>query len=697
MLSLHSRYHDIGRQFIRLDHCPDHPTIIAVLLGGSSIYSVGDGQNERSWSDWDGAIIVSTKLAILQLMNEQRQSLMEMLGIVREECPELRVPDPSSSRWDQFDAVRFAGFDRLEIKRSVKILSLDYFTKPKTSLHILSFKDKRIFEAFGPTGTRFYRVQQASRLEDGLFILHDQWVHAAPATVCVHGQEASFAAFGVTTDLLVSGVWLYGHHPYGRLIQSQILASYSALSRQHATIQSFAKSHRFSSEYTSWLNQELSELHLLSDLTFKRVRCHCSFMQKTFHCGETVTTPSDLFTGSSGQISSLSSQSVELYKQTATSLRFQRPHSVFTSNSTAAEVTLPANTMGGMATKIFCKHSHHSQQEVEGATNAAAFYPRVQLPRVTSSGELLYPFFEGMTESELRLSFHRSGRSDWHAAETVLYAELAKAEDMLRAYRKCLMGPNECRSETAGQPIHRFFHSRLVQNGRFREFYGDSFHIGGKTLSMAEFLEIHWKVNGAVYPSLGELFHIAINVVHPGSRQSLSCPVVFGLGDAHGANIMIANDVSLDNGREILYVDYEVAGFHPIMLDLAKPLFIDVFFDTLYMDILPEIPETRYEIEEDFINIQFTPHADDITQAIFDVKQRYLLQPLFELVLSLGGDLEKNVPLLSNALLLCAILTRNYSKTPDIFFRNMATGIVLSQAVDLEGFYSCLRMLGIKT
>lgn len=622
---------------------------------------------------------------------------MEILGIVREECPELRVPDPSSSRWDQFDAVRFAGFDRLAIKRSVKILSLDYFSGPKTSLNILSFKDKRIFEASGPRGTRFYRVQQATRLENGLFILHDQWVYATPATVCVHGREASFAAFGVTADLLISGVWLHGRDPYGRLIQDQILANYSALSRQPANIQSFAKYHQFSSKYSSWFNKQLSELNPLSDSPRNGLPCHCPLLGKTFLCAETVTTPDGPFPGSFPQSASLSSQSVELYKQTKASSRFQRPPSVFTSNSTAAEVTLPAEALGEKATKIFCKHSPHAQQEVEGAMNAIAFYPRVQLPHVASSGEMLYPYFDRMTESELRLSFLRSGRSDWHTAEIMLYAELVKAEDMLRAYKKSLTGRSEGRAKTAEQPIHRFFHSRLVQNARFREFYGDSLHIGGKTLSLADFLEIPWNVNGAVYPSLNELFRTAMDVVHPGSWQSMSCPIVFGLGDAHGANIMIASELSPDNSREILYVDYEVAGFHPIMLDLAKPLYIDVFFDTLYMDILPELPETRFEIDGGLINIRFTPYIDDITQAVFDVKRRYLLQPLFELVLSLGGDLEKNITLLSNALFLCATLTRNHGTIPEVFLRNMATGIVFSRAVDLKGFYSCFKTLGVKT
>lgn len=160
---------------------------------------------------------------------------------------------------------------------------------------------------------------------------------------------------------------------------------------------------------------------------------------------------------------------------------------------------------------------------------------------------------------------------------------------------------------------------------------------------------------------------------------------------------MIGNRVSPNNNREILYVDYEAAGFHPVMLDLAKPFYNDVFFDNLYMDIIQKDPKTAYAIEGNLINVDFAPYVNDITQAIFDVKRRFLLQPLFEMALDHGSDLEKNVPLLSNALLCCATLTRNYSKCPDAFVRNLATGIVLAQAIDLEGFYSGLKLLGLDT
>lgn len=53
------------------------------------------------------------------------------------------------------------------------------------------------------------------------------------------------------------------------------------------------------------------------------------------------------------------------------------------------------------------------------------------------------------------------------------------------------------------------------------------------------------------------------------------------VGDAHAAKIMVPSVESLENGCKILYGAFEVGGFHPIILDLPKPLYISVFFRTL--------------------------------------------------------------------------------------------------------------------
>lgn len=347
---LRSMYQGIGGQFFYLDHLPGHPTIVAVLLGGSSIYSAVTGRHEQKDSDQDGAVIVDTKLSIFHLINEQRQSLMATLGIVREEFPGFNVPSPLSNRWEQFDAVRFAGFDRLGIKRSIKILSFEYFLEPKIAFNILSIKDKRVFVAQRSLAKRSDLIQQLSQIEDELFILHDQWVYAAPATVCEHGHQISPAAFGVTADLLVSGVWLHGHNPHGRQIQRQLLAKYSTLSRKEIKAQLFSRYSRFSNEFTSWLSRELSELQLLPD-TSKLSHCHCPSLEKPFLYGDMSLAPDCALLEYPPQSVCLSSDFVELYNQGKALLRAQRPPSVFASNSTTEELTLPATMSNGKAVK----------------------------------------------------------------------------------------------------------------------------------------------------------------------------------------------------------------------------------------------------------------------------------------------------------------------------------------------------------
>jgi len=683
----------IGKAFVDLNRVSALPAIVAIFFGGSNVYS-GKG-NPKNHVDWDGIIIVRTKLDIFTLVNQRRQDLLALLRIAREETPEFSVPEPSSPFWDQFDALRFAGFSETRSKRSVKILSLEYFGGPKTTLNILSYKDKRIYPADNFGTARISRVQQATRLPSGLLILHDQLVYQSPPAACVHGHEMSFASFGVTADLIVSGTCLFGNIPYGRQIKSQILSSYSAATQRLATVQSFARYSRFSTNFIDWLSKELSDLNQRDPLTLPQPSCgcHCFPNKASFLYGVTNTTSRVAIRDFSEQAKQVAPDVFHLVQKGLLQIN-ERPHSVFSSNSSTYDVLVPVAE--GHKMKLFCKKSQHQLQEISGATTAAIYYPRIYIPRATASGDLLYPYFDGITESELRTDLISLGRSHWPSVELLLYTEMVKAEDTLRAYRSCLSGEGMVKQRVPSEEgIQRFFRSRVADETRFTEFYRNGFYTSGKHTPMEKFLTLPWKVNGVVYPSLRTLFHSALEVLHPQSTQMQTCPIAFGLGDAHGANVMISSNLSPDNSREIMYVDHEVAGFHAIMLDLAKPFYNDIFFETLYADILPARKDIMYDIDEEAVNVTFTPQVDDITQAVFQIKTRYLLEPLCEFILGLGGNLEKNVTLLSNALLLCATLTRNYSASDAALFMNMATGIVLSTANDWKQFYSCFRSLGL--
>lgn len=117
---------------------------------------------------------------------------------------------------------------------------------------------------------------------------------------------------------------------------------------------------------------------------------------------------------------------------------------------------------------------------------------------------------------------------------------------------------------------------------------------------MASFLHMQIEVNGVTYPSIGEISRNATGILHPTATSS--CPNVFGLGDAHGANIMVSDEEGPDNRRELLYIDYEVSGYHSVLLDLAKPFDLDVFFEMLYADNVEDSLGIEYALEDGVIN-----------------------------------------------------------------------------------------------
>ena len=681
-------YINHGKQFFLHERCRHDLNVVAALLGGSQIYRDSGSECPQNSSDWDGALVLATKLDIVALVNDHRQMLVDMFDITREECPHLRVPDPSSEKWDSFDAVRFVGFTSAGIRKSVKILSREHCLGPKMALNILSFKDKRVFEGSLPQATMYYRIHQATRLEDGLCILHDQWIFKPDPSFCVHGNDISPTSFGITADLLVSGIWLFGETSCGQLIQTRLLQQYAAASNKHATLDSFARFHRFSDSHRKWLGDRLAALNTSIPIP---INCGCVYTSNQFAYGSTTYVHSKLPPQRYSRIRCLPSDLRLSHNTDNPRSRLTSTLSIFTSNSENYVTTVLSNSVRDSAIKVFCKRSQSQEHEIRGAEQAALFYPQVQIPSISQSGYLLYPFFKGQTEAEHRLSFVHNGRSNRQQLVVILNIELAKAEDMLRAYRQSFQTATE-QGNSFEQPIHRFYYARLVNNTRFDEFYSAGIDVHGHFLPMRSFLDMPFKVNGVSYPSFGQIFRDATRLLHPTATSS--CPSVFGLGDSHGANIMVSDKDGPDNRRELLYIDYEVAGYHSVMLDLAKPFYLDVFFEMLYADHVYDPPRIEYALDDGIIEITMDACTDRLGQEILNIKRRFLIDPLFQYSRDRGCNLEEHVPQLAYALFSCACLTRNFKRNWDCLFRSLAVGVVLSQATDLEKLWDRCRSLG---
>ncbi|KAI1199609.1 hypothetical protein F5X97DRAFT_341573 [Nemania serpens] len=665
------------------------PRVACVYIGGSRLYSQKhlESSQDNQQSHYEGIVVLKTKHDVYSLIADrrERQCLLGLVGIEHEEHVKLVIPAPSSPLYSEFDAIQVSGHDGDYIKRSVTILSLEYFSQRKTSLDILSYRDRRVYESVCVgDAPSVKKIVQATSL-DTLMILHDQWVYSSPM-----GNGTTVAGFGVATELLLSGACVYGQEPHGRNIKWSLIEHYVSITGCSPSQRSFAGYPEFSAGYRDWLGQELAELSPTDSIIPLNPNSEWA-EDRIFLFGDRAQTRENIILSKPKLPKEVVSQFEEggVTRQTGHGPQFSH-------NSASYKV---ATNPPGKVVDIFVKVSPYAQDELQAVKTASRYFPRVLKPRMARSGELLYPYFSGRSESDARLSYMRSGRRDMSLAESILYVELVRAEDTLRAYRSSLSLPID--ASLARQNIQRLFHDRLVDDRRINEFYGQGMTLAGDTFSLEELLSLHWVINGQPYPPLREAFDEAKKIVAPDSVQMSSCPAVFGLGDSHGGNVMFSPLNEKGGASKVMFIDHEVAGFHPVMLDLAKPLYYDVFFETLYRKLLPENVHRalRYSVcrDSNTIIVDMPPLADSLTQAILDIKLRYLVKPLCDEIRKKGGGLEDHLPLLGNALFLCATVGgTDFTDCEEGFVSNFAIGLVFREAESWLEYTGKLEQFGFK-
>ena len=274
-------------------------------------------------------------------------------------------------------------------------------------------------------------------------------------------------------------------------------------------------------------------------------------------------------------------------------------HTAFTSNSNGRYADIMRATDQTWQ-QVYIKSSISAMLEVEVLSTTRYYFPienvQIVLAVDEDGREVFFKRFPGEALNEIRLRYHH-GKSPVHGRPEELHylsdkwfidLDLRRASDTLRAYRTSLrhtIPPVTC----SEQRIHTFYHKRLQHHRRFRDFYGtcDPRFLEGALdgdLSLENFLDMPISVNGKSHGTLRHRLDCATHILdqeRPGGIQSL--PSAFGFGDGHGGNVMISSD---PNPPSLLYIDYEVTGYHTPFLDLAKPIYLDGFFNAAYADIL---------------------------------------------------------------------------------------------------------------
>ncbi|KAI1329146.1 hypothetical protein F5Y16DRAFT_418380 [Xylariaceae sp. FL0255] len=716
------------------------PEIQAVFLGGSRVYHANSNSgcegDHITVPSYDSTVVVRTKKDIYTLLNDaddngwRRKAFANLMGIEKESGFEgigVQVPDPTSPLWSEFDAVRFAGCGaESDGDRSITILNLvDIFRKE--TINILTFKDKRVYRALliGGDGRLVYEwslsVAQTTSLQNGLKIQHTQWLYDTNTSHQVQGHGG--VELGPLADLLLSSICLYDQHTglYGYNVKRIIAERYVAKCGGYPTLHAFYKYPCFVSAYKMWLALDL--VHLFRPFApdtvgFANIASNDEQWQVVL--GENSGT--DLLFGlGTTTTSSPSSPSDDNQVSDETLNQFSLGH--FTDQEGTAvdgaaalfgfqSKSYRARTHNGA--DIFVKLTKNANSEISGAKLAAKFLPRVRIPRLGQNGELIYPLFKGAAKSEIRLKYIESGYKDRNIAQRLLYAEMAQAEDFLRAYRLSLtlMSPGSGSGSGDGPyRIQRYFHDRLVGETRLTRYYPDGVRLPGiaQKLTIDQFLALRWRIDGQSYGTLREAIDYASSVLAPASPHMQACPTVFGVCDGHGGNVMLSDDVKgqgkAGGASDVIYIDFEDAEITPLMLELVKPLWADILmFEPLFRhmancksDLGCAIANgTRCSVIGDEIVVELTPNVDPLGQAMLNIKAKYLIEPLGIELQKRGGNLEDHVAILAVGFFVCALMTPNLSKCPLGLIEKVASGFFFLRARNWADNNTSFQKLGFR-
>ncbi len=195
----------------------------------------------------------------------------------------------------------------------------------------------------------------------------------------------------------------------------------------------------------------------------------------------------------------------------------------------------------------------------------------------------------------------------------------------------------------------------------------------GEQINFDRLAEMKWIINGVQFKdTLENLVELATQYLNPSSSDM---PSIVGHGDAHNGNVFID-----ENNVSLVYFDPAFAGRHSPFLDLAKPLFHNVFAIWMYFpqEVASQL-EIKWKIEANTIVVEHNFVPTEVRIDLLRSKLERVLQPLLK-ELKVRNLLAENWrEYLKLALFCCPFLTMNLSDSnkfsPEITLLGLAMSV----------------------
>lgn len=307
--------------------------------------------------------------------------------------------------------------------------------------------------------------------------------------------------------------------------------------------------------------------------------------------------------------------------------------------------------------KLFFKTHVEPQSIIDEYYNSSILlevgYPIVQpIFSSTALGKqfLIYNYFEDKPLFDLAREIELNSGLPLNVIKT---AQEASDRELYTIYKNTLTIISS--EEHAKAPVHQLFYHRLV-GGRLDTFYAEAMiHLPGISLPFNVLSQMQWRINGVrLQNTLQEVITLAKQRLNP----IVSTPSVIGHGDAHNGNIFYNNQ-----NNQLIYFDPAFAGRHSPFLDLAKPLFHNVFATWMYFP--QEVAQNltmSLEIKNDELWVTHDFCLTPVRKAFLCSKIDHLLKPLL-IELKRNNMLSDWRNCLKSALFCCPFLTMNLADT----------------------------------
>lgn len=261
-----------------------------------------------------------------------------------------------------------------------------------------------------------------------------------------------------------------------------------------------------------------------------------------------------------------------------------------------------------------------------------------------------YPIVTAPVMFDLARAVETTGESSLPADDLVRY-ERQECEKLLNIYDSTAQP--RAADKHAEAPVHQLFWHRLTGT-RMKRFYADARlalpNGADDSVPVAQIFNTPWTINGVRQSAtIADLVEEAQSVLAP-SQDALT---IVGHGDAHFGNVFIERDGAY------LYFDPAFAGRHSPLLDLAKPLFHNVFAQWMYYPAeYAESSSVNVRRNASGITVDYAGAFSPFRQQIFAAKLKHLVEPTLSWLSDAGGA-RPGPRALDLALMCCPLLTMN--------------------------------------